>query len=214
MDLDLKDYLKTHPKTYLIFDLDETLVNLNLPFNLLDPDIKDFLVKLDPKIYQQYQNSRITVSQMENAYITKYPHSRATIIKNRAKFEAENITDVTVNQSLVDFIKQAKGYQFFLWSSNMRHTVKVVLVKIGILKKFTRLITRNDVNFLKPDPEGFSQIKDPQIPKENYLMIGDNDLDCQAARAAGIDFYLETYFHRNKYSKRSAIPHVCHSQLD
>lgn len=195
--MDLRDYLKTHPKTHLIFDLDKTIVDLRLSWNLLDHYIKDYLVKLDPKIYQQYQNSRITVSQMENAYITKYPQSRATIIKNRAKFETENISDVTVNQSLVDFIKSAKGYQFFLWSSNMRHTVKLVLAKIGILKKFTRLITRNDVNFLKPDPEGFAKIKDPRISKENYLMIGDNDLDRQAARAAGIDFYLETYFHRN-----------------
>lgn len=194
--MDLRDYLKTHPKTHIIFDLDETLVDLKLPQNLLDPYIKDYLVKLDSKIYQKYQNGQITVSQMENDYLAKYPHSRTPIIKNRAKFEAENITDVTVHQALIDFIKRAQDYQFFLWSSNIRTPVKRVLGEIGIAQKFTKLVTRNDVDFLKPDPEGFAKIKDPQIPRENYLMVGDNDLDREAARAAGIDFFLETYFHR------------------
>ena len=90
---------------------------------------------------------------------------------------------------LINFIKSTQGYKMSIWSSNSRPIVKKVLQKVGILAKFEKLITREDVKFLKPEADGFNKIWDDKIPKSQYLFIGNSEADQEAAHKAQIDFF-------------------------
>lgn len=68
------------------------------------------------------------------------------------------------------------------------------LFKYNLNDKFTKIITRDDVKYLKPNPEGFGKIHDPIMPLEKYLLIGDSYSDEKAAEAAKIDFYKINFF--------------------
>lgn len=71
--MELKDYLKAHKKTHLIFDLDETLLELILPWELWEKDVEDNLRNIDPNIIKDHQERKLHLSLMENAYVSKYP---------------------------------------------------------------------------------------------------------------------------------------------
>lgn len=59
---------------------------------------------------------------------------------------------------------------------------------MNIFDKFNKIITANDVFFVKPNPEGFSLINGFEENKSKFLMIGDSNADLNVAKAAGIDF--------------------------
>lgn len=185
----LQDQLNIRKKTHLIFDLDETLLELILPWDLWEKDIEDELRKIDGDILKDYQSGKVNLSQLENLYVKKYPKTLKLLIRNALKFEAENLKDIRVNQPLINFIKSTQGYKMSIWSSNSRPIVKKVLQKVGILAKFEKLITREDVKFLKPEADGFNKIWDDKIPKSQYLFIGNSEADQEAAHKAQIDFF-------------------------
>lgn len=189
--MDLKNYLKNHGKTYLIFDLDETLIYLILPWDLWEKDIEDELKKIDESILRDYQNRKINLNRFQNSYVAKYPKTKELLVKNALKFETGNLKDIQISQRLVKFIKEATGYQIFLWSSNTKPVAQKVLKRAGILNKFQKLVTCEETKFLKPEIDGFKLIWDGKTPKENYLFVGDSQDDKIAAKRAGIDFYRE-----------------------
>lgn len=123
------------------------------------------------------------------------PQTLDLMIKNTYKFETENLEDIRANRKLVDLIKNLNGYHIFLWTSNSQKTAQKVLKKLGILKKFEKLICREDVKFLKPEIDAFNLIYDGKSPKSKYLFIGNDKYDRQAAKSACVDFYLIDYFH-------------------
>ena len=58
---------------------------------------------------------------------------------------------------------------------------------------------QEDVNLLKPYPDGFYLIFNPKNQqRKDYLMVGDSDKDKFAAKAAGIDFLCI----KNKHSEK------------
>ena len=194
--MDLKNYLKAHPKTHLIFDLDETILHLILPWEKVHLEIKNELIKLDAKAYQNYQNGKINLSQLENTLVLKHGKKvKDMLIKSRAQFETKYLKDVIPNPELITFIKKAKSYKLYLWSSNSAGAVKKALKQFKIDKYFEKIVTGTDVLLLKPEIDGFLKIYDPKVPKSQYLFIGDNESDKKAAQKAGIDCYLTTYFH-------------------
>lgn len=192
--MDLKNYLKTGKKTHLIFDLDETLAHIILPWDIWEKDIEEKLKKVDLNILRDYKNHKINLSQLENLYVSKHPQTLDLMIKNSKKFESENLQDIRINHELVDFIKTSKNYHIFLWTGQHSNTVKTVLKKLGILEKFEKMATRNNVKLLKPETDGFKLIYDGKTEKSKYLFIGNSWYDRKAANAVGIDFYQEDYF--------------------
>jgi HAD superfamily hydrolase (TIGR01549 family) len=190
----LNSYLQKVDKTHLVFDFDETLVKLILPWdNWADP-IKRELMKLDKSIYENYKKEKSS-SDLMNQYILKFGKQARDLVKRNAiNFEVNFLKDATPNNELIDFVRHSKNYKMFVWSSNTRPTLEKILNKLGIWNKFEKVVTSLDVDLLKPYTEGFKQIYNPTIPKEKYLIIGDSDRDEKAANQSGIDFFLVDYF--------------------
>ncbi|MEK7458378.1 MAG: HAD-IA family hydrolase [Patescibacteria group bacterium] len=191
----LDAYLQKVHKTHLIFDFDETLVKLILPWDHWEDSIKDELLALDKTIYENYKKDKISLSDLMNQYILKFGTQAKDLVKrNAVDFETTSLQDVVPHNELIDFIKRAKQYTMFVWSSNTRPTVKKVLQKYRIWNTFKKVVTSLDVDLLKPNTEGFSQINKPTIPTNRYVVIGDSDRDKEAAKQLGIDFFLIDYF--------------------
>ncbi len=191
----LDAYLQKLHKTHLIFDFDETLVKLILPWDHWEDPIKDTLIKLDKSIYANYKKEKISLSDLMNQYILKFGKQARDVLKSNAtNFETRYLEDVIPNNELIDFIKHAQKYIMFIWSSNTRPTVKKALHHYGIWNSFEKVVTSLDVELLKPNTEGFSQIYDPAIPKKRYVIIGDSDSDKEAAKQLGVDFFLIDHF--------------------
>jgi len=195
VELTLEHYLNKNPKTHLIFDLDETLAYLILPWNHYMDKIKDTLVKTDKKIYEKYINRNINLSELQNLYVENYGDQFKELFQeNAVHFETHYLKKVVVNHKLINFILKDKNHKMFIWSSNTTPVIKKVLEENKIYHKFKKIVTRLDVRLVKPSDEGFKKIYDPKISKNCYLFIGDSKVDLKAAQKAGIDFFPIDYF--------------------
>lgn len=183
----LTDYLQKHPKKNLIFDFDETLFTLELPWHLyLDGLVERIQTNLEPKLHEERG-----IVALEHQVVKKHGEQAKQLINQWAAiFEKEHLVGVTEHHSLTNFVReQHDQYQIFLWTSNMQSTVRPILKHEGLLDFFEKLVAKDDVRMIKPDPDGFSLIRSEDEPLENFLMIGDSDNDEGAAKAAGIDFF-------------------------
>ena len=191
----LDDHLKTSKKTHLIFDFDGTLLKLVLPLEKAIGNIEMELTALDDKPYREYHEKGSPFSLLQNYYVDKFGEKALkTLVKNEIEFETGNLRGAIPNQELLSTIKKLSGYELFIWSSNTKPTVEGLLKKHGIFNKFKRIITRENVKFLKPEIDGFRLLYDPKVPKASYLFIGDSEFDKLAAKKAEVDFYFVDFF--------------------
>lgn len=192
----LRDYLNSNPnKTYLIFDFDETIFKLLIPWEECLIYVRKQLVSLDKSIYERYISEKIDLNHLQNEYISKFGKKAWDLIyQNNLKFETEYYAGVEINQDIVDFISSSNKYEMFIWSANTEKIIEKVLRKYKLFNKFKKIIGRDSVNLLKPNPEGFNKIYDSSIAKEKYVFIGDSSNDKLAAENVGIDLYLVDHF--------------------
>lgn len=188
----LEGYIEKNKKTDLIFDLDGTLVKLNIPWQRWDFGIRETLIKVDPSIYEAYSAGNISLSELENQYTSTFGAAlKKILIDYRAAFEATYRGITTPNQDLLRFLKKSHNYRkAYIWSSNTRSTIENVLEQYDISELFDTIISGDDVNLLKPEPDGFFSLYTRDRVKEKYLMIGDSPLDMRAAENAGIDSFI------------------------
>lgn len=82
---------------------------------------------------------------------------------------------------------QDSGRRNHLYTNRNRDAVRY-LEAFGILQYFDGLITVENMDKLKPDPDGLLRLCEQfEIPPEKLLMVGDRDVDIRSAKAAGAD---------------------------
>ncbi len=190
-NMQLSDYLAKNPKKYLIFDFDETIATIDMDWSQYHTRMAEVYRQFDSKnhhpVFHSYDGY--------NDFVREYGEEVVRPIKTaNSKYEQEMSRGFIPNQSLIEFIKNESGFEMFVYSSNSRATVEKGLKELGIRDYFEQIVSRDDVSFIKPDPEGFLLIYDPDVPKEQYLMIGNSPADRGVAKSVGIDFYLVEYF--------------------
>ena len=190
----LADYIDTHHKTHLIFDFDGTLAFVDIPWGEWGEGVRDELRELDEALWAKH-NFRGT-ALFQNDLVRKYGRDGLDILlRHIPLFEAQYADRFTRNEELLRQVAEFRDmYRLYIWSSNSRQLVDAVLELNGMGDWFDKVVTRNDLRYLKPNPEGFLHIHDPGVPLERYLMIGDSTHDIQAAKAAGIDAYHTDFF--------------------
>lgn len=195
----LESYIKTYRKSHLIFDLDETIVHLILPWEKFFDRIKEKLLEHDSTLFHTFEKGKIGINELENKYVEKYGNSVKKILsKNRNQFEYANLREIRVNENILNFIKNANDNSLFLWSNNTKSIVENVLNKHRIYGKFKKIVSYDDMFFLKPNAEGFGKIYDINILKGYYVFIGDSLGDKKTAENIGVDFYYVDYFKDSK----------------
>jgi HAD superfamily hydrolase (TIGR01549 family) len=193
----LKSYLTTHPKKYLLFDFDQTIFTLILPWEIYIKELTQQLLELDPSLKELHTTHNL--NDLENEAVRRHGQKAVQLRHSYSReFEKKYLQGVEEHHEMTKFINEFGGagdveYKFYLWTSNMRETVEPVLKEHNLLRYFEKLVTKSDVQLTKPEPEGFYKIFDPSHhKKEEFLMIGDSINDKNAAKNAGIDFFSVT----------------------
>lgn len=182
-------------KTHLIIDFDKTLFRLHLPWGECLEPIREQLLGWNPQYYHLFRKGEIRLSILQNNYIKEFgDQARRLFIKNNTRFEEEELEDFDENEELLEFVAKNERLNLYIWSSNTRPTITRILKDYNLLDGFEILVTRTDVKFIKPNPEGFELIYDSTVSKERYLMLGDSVHDQEACEQAGINFHKIEYF--------------------
>ena len=181
-----------NPKKYLLFDFDETLFYLHLPWDTFRKELKSKLRVLDKQIEMRLDYKNTSGTAPMNKAVRMYGQKAKKIVTDwSGAFERDYLKKVNKNSELIEFIKKHRSkYAHFIWSSNMHATVTRLLTQEGLHDYFVKLLTQDVVSLIKPYPDAFYMIFDPKRHIHNqFLMIGNSDKDEHAAKACGIEFF-------------------------
>jgi phosphoglycolate phosphatase-like HAD superfamily hydrolase len=185
--VEFNDYLKKKNKSQVIFDFDRTLVTLNIDWDYWHKDVSALFLRYD----NLFDRSKYTDwATAENEFVEKYGNRlRSELINLNHKDEDDHYHGFYKNDLAYDLLLSSKDIaDIHIWSSNDLQIVKQVLRELSLTEIVKTITARNDVYFIKPNPEGFSLINKNNLPKSEFVMIGDTDMDRQAAINAGIDY--------------------------
>lgn len=194
--MSLTDYINDHHKTHIIFDFDATLSLLALPWDMWKVEFEKMLGNDNSHTWGEYLNKDITLAEAQNIYLRNGGETaRQTLTQFNAQFEKTLLEGVSHNHALLQEVDELPDNLYlYIWSSNSTETLKNVLTDLAVHHKFEKIVSRDDVSLIKPDPAGFDLLYKKDVPKDRYLMVGDSDADRGAAQAAGINFYRIDYF--------------------
>ena len=175
----------------VIFDLDGTLVDsdktvirilntiredLNLP-SLKSQDISFFLSLGGEEMIKKIIGNDLDTKKYLEIFRQRYLNDL---------LGTENLFDGVINY--LNHLKR-KSIQMAVFTNKPKDLATKTLKKHQIYDFFNYIVTSDDVDFKKPDPDGCHKIiKMSSILPENIIMIGDSQLDQKAANSASINF--------------------------
>ncbi len=191
----LEAYLTKNPKTHLIFDFDRTIAELSIDWSEYHHKLFETLNMIDPGFAKDAVFVGKHWMDLSNNAVKQYGEKAVNMLRKFTTYYEDLYFDsiYSLNNELVSFIKKTERV-CYIWSSNSRAIIEKALERENLRAQFRLLITRDEVDFLKPDADGFAKIYDGKNSKNHYLMIGDSWSDEQAAKNAGIDFLKINYF--------------------
>lgn len=179
----------------LIFDLDETLIELDMPWDIW---IKDMASKLPPrqdeKFIQAAYHPDHPCFEILNEQIKIDLSFSKIVTKSLVDFEQKHLHYIPYLE-LIDAIPalSKNGRKLYIWSNNSKFGVNKPLEQLGVLQYFSKIITTEDVSFKKPDLEGWQLLKNGD-PLKSFLLIGDSHNDKFSAETIGINYFAIKYF--------------------
>jgi len=190
--------LLSQQKSNLVFDFDKTIAQMEIDWSGWHLGIADIYTKFDTNHgYKRGKNPHESYNELAATHGKKLINAVQKFVSD---YEKKYTTGFTPNPKLVAFIKANSSNRMYIYSSNSRYIVELGLQTLGITTSFDQIIFRDDVDKVKPDPEGFYLINNFNQQKESFLMIGDSSGDQIAAQQAGIDFFKCTYFETYEFS--------------
>lgn len=176
---------------FAVFDLDGTLVTLRMPWPEWIDEVAggltdDQAAGLRAEIYAGGK----AWGAYLNALIDAGAITADRVVEISARFESRHYSQ-SPNDDLLAALPylQGLGVTLYLWTSNTRPTAEKALEDTGVRRLFTALVTREDSEFGKPSPQGWSVLFPDGVPLHQCLLIGDSMNDEAAARNVGVDYF-------------------------
>ncbi len=179
----------------LIFDLDDTLVHSRMDFITLGRWIKEQILQKNLTRLSADELSTMSVSQMLKL-VEEYDRVKGTshgrdLWGKVEETEYQGMMQATVEAGAGEVLQelQARGFILTVLTNNSRKTADTVLRRFGLVDFFEQVVTRDEVEELKPHPAGILLIKNQYVSKVSSIYyIGDSWIDGEAAQAAGVSF--------------------------
>ncbi len=181
-------------KRLIIFDLDGTIIKLNVDWRSL----KERLNKRYSKLYSDEDCGFSSISRCLNEIVKREDNEELLnffdIIRER---ELEGIEGSKIIDEAVYFIKNIEKFELnpdvniAIMSLNTHSTVENALKYAGVLEHVDYIIGREDVRKWKPNPEGLLKIQQKfNVEKGEIIYLGDMNKDLETGKRAGVDSFL------------------------
>jgi len=165
----------------IIFDLDGTLVNLPIRYELIQKKLKDLFntesefTPLLPSIIEQADSNQNLID------------SAFELLCDEELIASECLEQIEGSQELIDDIL-SKNYTISLVTMQCKKVAEIILEKINFSEKFSSVITRDD------STDRYIQIKKTyellDFVSSDVIMIGDRIHDIDSAKKAGCSSIL------------------------
>lgn len=174
-------------KGTLIFDFDRTIATIQMDWDIWREEMRKIIGKYEPGFSIKESISK-NVNRLTEMYGSDFLDEIVTANEN---VEYDTFRGVALNESLIEYIRDnAELKNMFLYTSNSRKLITRLLRDLEMADAFKKVVTRNDVDFIKPHPEGMRQIVDVNSDLTDYLMVGDSSSDRGVADEVNMDFLL------------------------
>ena len=170
-----------------VFDLDHTLIRSPLDLAAMALDMRARLEvargPLPPRSDRYRVNELITHCRRDA------PALLDTLWAIALDHERRALDGTSLEPGARDAIEGARaaGFAVALWTNNAREITADVLDRFGLLGGFDLIVTRDEMDALKPDPAGWRVIRE-RFGDCAAVVIGDSWVDGVAAAAAGVPF--------------------------
>jgi HAD superfamily hydrolase (TIGR01549 family) len=174
-----------------IYDFDGTICDLIIDWTEWHKGLGNIYREFVPDFDLDLKGQK--VHDFQNIYIKQFGEIlRKKIADYNAEYESRMITDYHPHTGIIEVITNMSDTKKYLWTANSKKTIEKYLPLLGLEHAFSKLITRDDVTYIKPDPQGFDLISIENPSETDYLFIGDSPHDEQAAKSAKINFRYVT----------------------
>jgi HAD superfamily hydrolase (TIGR01509 family) len=180
------------PARGIAFDMDGVIVD-SMPFHVAAWQFAfapfgvtvpaAWIYRLEGVLYTEVA-SRVAVMAGLSLDETQLEHIRVT--KRQRFIDSYAVTAVRGITTLLDTAR-AWGYRLALVTATERAIVKKILGELGVLDRFTTIISGDDVQRGKPDPEPYlAAVSALQLDPAHCFVLENAPVGVQAAKAAGL----------------------------
>lgn len=189
----------------VIFDFDGVLARIYVDWPALKEHLCRFIAE-ETGAYEDLTPFDLQLNRLLKTAPAALTEKVNQIIKS---YELKNFDRHLVFPELLDVAKKLSdhGVLLFICSSNTREVIEKILDKTGASGCFRQIVSREDVQQRKPDPEGLCKIiSENRLEAEKVLFIGDREVDQKAGKAAGIETRLVKPSHSMHLSELPPSP--------
>ena len=198
----------------ILFDFEGTLVDLQ--WNLQGA-VKETLEMLKTLLFpvQRLQGMKYSTLMLEAIRMAQETGQSPDTVREKIeaiydRFDEDALMRWNLRDGSKDFLSalKANGIKIGLVSNVGRKALEKALLKLDLHPFFNVVVSRNDVQFIKPSGEGLSlALSRLQVMKDKALYVGDSLDDIQAAKAAGVRVIIIMGKENPKAELLSAGPH-------
>ena len=198
----------------IIFDLDGVLIDSrDMHYHALNLALqsagKNFVIGKDEhlSIYDGLPTSRKLEMLTERKGLPVSAHQQ--IWENKQRATIDIFSKLNPDSELIDYFKQLKSLGFYVAvaSNSVRNTVKIVLLKLGVLEYVDYFVSNEDVARNKPFPEMYWKCMTAcnAIPK-NTVIYEDSHIGRQGALDSGAHLIaIENRYDLDQYKIDQAV---------
>jgi phosphoglycolate phosphatase len=175
------------------FDLDHTLVRSPLDLAAMALDMRACVEGHCGPL--PVRAERYRVGELITHCQTAAPELEAALWAIALDHEWRAIRDAVLEPGAREALAGARaaGFATALWTNNARAVTLAALERCGVRDAFDLVVTRDEMQALKPDPDGWRVIAthfglDGEPDAGLGFMVGDSWVDGVAAAAAGVSF--------------------------
>jgi phosphoglycolate phosphatase len=171
-----------------VFDLDHTLIRTPLDLAAMAADMRR-LIELErgalPARPERYRVFELVAWSKSRA-----PELEPALWAVALEHERQAMDAATLEPGALDAVAGARrtGFQTALWTNNARAVTLPALERVGLAALLDIVVTRDDMNALKPDPDGWRVITKRFPEPRDAVIVGDSWVDGMAAAAVGVPF--------------------------
>ena len=182
------------PIRLVIFDLDGTLIQSNIQYEEIRKRLKYMLREyLSEQDYKEILEKKISILELIELIerFSQDEEKSKNALKIVEDFEFKGYKDAYVFPETYEVLKRLKkmGINIAILTNNSRNLTSYALKHYNLSEFIDAVVTRDDIEKRKPDPEGLNMLIEKfGVDKNECIFIGDAWLDAEAANNAQIKF--------------------------